>query len=106
MKTIEDILLYNAERAETQNQLYEVISEIIEEIMETDERLYSVEKEMSGYGTWKVKLWLNEYHFGNELKRRIEKKYLITHDPDREYTIEDFEDRIDDVISEFAYEIW
>lgn len=106
MKTIEDFLLYKVEKAENQYQLYNVVDEIKDEIMNTDERLYSIKLEMSGYGTYKVKLWLNEYHFGDELKRRLEKHYLITHDRYREYKIEDLEEIIDNVLSEFAYENW
>lgn len=104
--TIEKRLLNRAEKANTRNELAEVCDFFIEEFMNSDERVYSIGKSFSGYGTWKIKLWLNEYHFGFQLKERIEKRYIITHDPDKEPTIYDFREIIDDVISEMAYENW
>lgn len=105
-KTIEERLLERAEKAKTRIKLIEVCDYFVEEIISSDERVYSIEKRFSGYGTWKIKLWLNEYHFGYELKNRIEKRYILTHDEYKEPTIEDFREIIDNVVNEVAYENW
>jgi hypothetical protein len=102
--TLEEGLIEIGKKAQTQNECAEKASEITEEIMQTDERLYSCDKKWTGYGTWKVTLWCNEYHFGLDLTKRLEALYIITHDEEKKFSLEDFKEEIDNVCFDIAYE--
>ena len=72
------------------NMAYDIINE--------DSRLISVNRRWVSYGTWRITLFANEYHFGNVLAERMEKLSIITHNEEKEYTVDDFADDIEEVI--------
>ena len=88
--------------AETQSEMFEMISELAIEISKTDERLLSVGKEWVNYGTWRSKCFANNYHFGEELAEALMSKLSkrITHDEDLNFHISDFIDEIEEAIYE------
>lgn len=88
-----------------QGKLHEAVSVLVDEIIGTDERLLSVSKSWSGYGTWKSSSFANEYYFGDELSGILTKAMngSVTHDEDRVFTVEDFRDRITDEVFEAVY---
>lgn len=75
-------------------ELEERVLELTAEILGTDERLLSVEKIKVGYGSWKSKGFVNNYHFGTDLAGIIAKSLsnCVTHDEDRVFKIADFEE--------------
>lgn len=78
-------------------------------INDTDPAFWSVDKKWVGHGTWKGYIWLNEYHWGENLYKYILnacKKGIITHDEDKEFTLEDFADEIEDAMTSFAQDYW
>jgi hypothetical protein len=92
------------EKAETlkNNELIEAIQELMNEILKSDERLLSVGKSWSGYGTWKSSGWANEPYFGAELAAILTKALSnrVTHDEEQEFQVSDFSERIQDLIYE------
>lgn len=102
--TLEEKIIEIAKKAKTRVELVEKVNSIVEEAVSTDESLYSINRSLTGYGTWKCDMWCNEYHFGENIKKMIEKKFFITHDEEKEFSINDFKDMINDVFQEFAYE--
>ena len=101
--TIQEKLIAAGKSANTQNELLQKVSTISSEALELPESLFEAGKKMSGYGTWKMKLWCNKSMFGSELAEELEKHYIITHDEEKEPTPKDFEDLIDDVFWQFAF---
>lgn len=82
------------------NELIDAISEFVNEIILTDSRLLSVSKSWSGYGTCKSVGFANDYYFGEELAKAIQKALngKITHDEDSEFNLSDFSEKIEDAI--------
>lgn len=92
-----------AENAETMVQLLNDVQPIVDEIMNEDSRLWSTSKRMTGYGTWRVTLFVNKYQFGNDLANELNNIAVITHDEDKEYALADLEEEIRDCVESFAY---
>ena len=86
----------------TISELQNVCIDFVDEIIKVDNRLLSVNKKWSGYGTWKSTGFANEYQFGKDLSTTIVKALngKITHDEDKEFTIEEFRDDIYDLLLE------
>lgn len=103
---IEDLLRTNANA--NWNELYSKVDSIIyEEIFDgLDGTLYSVTKTWKNYGTWNVNLWVNSYWFGKKVAEILNGINIITHDEDKEFTIEDFADEITERITDWAFEYW
>ena len=101
MKTLFQTLKSKTENL-TINELQNEVQNLVSEIVNTDDRLLSVSKSWSGYGTWKSVGFANKYHFGEDLTALILKGLngTITHDEDREFKIEDFEDSLFNIIFE------
>ncbi len=95
-----------AEKAETRNEMYNNLQEVINDIMNEDTMLISTDKKLKGYGTWEVTLWVNEYRFGENLKKALNGVRVITHDEDRIFTVEDLRDEVTEAVEEFAYELF
>ena len=93
-----------AKDAETRIELMNEVDCIVEDILKEDERLWGIGRKIAGYGTWHMTLWVNEYQFGHDLAGRLNYKYIVTHDEDKKFTLDDFEEIINDVCQEFAYE--
>ena len=103
-KTYEERLVEAGLDSKTRVELTDKVNTIVADILNTDSRLWSINRKISGYGTWRVSLWLNEYHFGQELSERLMSRYFITHDEDKQFTLADFNDIIDEVCQEYAYD--
>ena len=103
MKTYQERIEVMAEKAETMVQLLNDIQSIVDEIMNEDSRLWATTKRMTGYGTWRVTLFVNKYQFGNDLAEELNNIAVITHDEDKEYTLADLEEEIRDCVESFAY---
>lgn len=104
--TLQEIYLEKAQKCKTQGELFAVSEELVEEIMNTDERLYSFNRKWVYYGTWEIRLWTNEYHFGKELTEKLNNCCITTHDEDKEFTIEDFREQIDTFASDYLWARW
>ena len=80
----------------TVNELQNEVLIFVNEVITTDDRLLSVNKQWYGYGTWKSVGFANEYHFGKDLADMLVRALSgkITHDEDREFQVSDFEDEI------------
>jgi len=102
--TTQEQIAQLAEKAESRKQLIEDVDEVVNELMQADNRLWGINREIAGYGTWKVSLWLNEYHFGSDLSKAIMGRHIVTHDEDKQFGISDFEDIVRDACQEYAYE--
>lgn len=87
-----------ATTSELQNEVYC----IVDDILDTDAHLWGIGREFAGYGTWRMRLWVNEYGFGRDLAKELNNHYIVTHDEDREYTLYDFQEIITDVCWQFA----
>lgn len=87
----------------TNAELMGKVYDLVEMIKSTDERLLSVSKKLTGYGTWKSVGFVNEYHFGEDLAKIIEKALTgtITHDEEKEFTISDFEEKLEEAIYQY-----
>lgn len=103
MKTYQERIEVMAEKAETMVQLLNDVQSIVDEIMNEDSRLWATTKRMTGYGTWRVTLFVNKYQFGNDLAEELNNIAVITHDEDKEYTLADLEEEIRDCVESFAY---
>lgn len=77
-------------------ELYSKIDDIVDLIIETDDRLLSVSKRFKSYGTWVSVGFANKYYFGDELSILLERSMgaYITHDEDRCFNVSDFRDSI------------
>lgn len=95
-----------AEQSQNYNDLMKSISPIINEIINEDERVLSVNKRWCNYGTWKVTIFANEYTFGAELSKVLKTIQIITHDEDKDFTIADLADEIRETVEEHIYQNW
>lgn len=102
--TIEKQLIEQSSHANTMVELMNNIQPIINDVMATDNRLLSVDKQWINYGTWKVTVWANDYHFGKELTQYLKKISIITHDEDKKFTIKDLETEIREMCETYAYD--
>ena len=109
MKTItyEQRLKEAVEKAKTMVEYDTAVEEIVEEMKQTDEQLYSIEKRWCYYGTWRVTLWVNEYLFGSELKEYIaDHLSIITHDEEREWkTLADIDKEFYECVTDYAFDL-
>lgn len=102
-QTYQERIEVMAEKAETMVSLLNNVQPIVDEIMNEDSRLWATTKRMTGYGTWRVTLFVNKYQFGNDLAEELNNIAVITHDEDKEYTLVDLEEEIRDCVESFAY---
>lgn len=100
--TIEQQIIEAGKKATSTKEIEEIADRYTEEILQTDERLYAINRKRVGYGTWKHQLWTNDVHFGKMLSESLS-HYKITHDEDKTYTIEDFREEIHGEVFEIAY---
>lgn len=86
-------------------ELHNKVSDLVDEILKVENSFLEVDKQWVSYGTWKSKPFVNEYYFGKELAELIEKslKGKITHDEEKQFTIEEFRERLEDNIYEYLY---
>lgn len=100
--TIQETLLRKWQKTANMNEKLSLVDEIVNEIINTDPMLVSVDKSWVNYGTWRVRLWTNCYHFGKELSDKLKKCTIITHDEDKKFTPEDLREEIDSAVYDFA----
>lgn len=88
---------------EAYNLCYELIEKpLIEDIKENSPRLISANKKISGYGTWEITTFVNQYHY-EEYSDFLKQYSAITHDEeyDNDNFIEGVEKYIIDNMLEF-----
>ena len=89
-------------------QVLELADKYTDLIINTDARMLGVHKRISGYGTWKARIdFANEYHFGQKIKEllTIDLPSIITHDEDKEFTVEDWEEDIQEKLVNMIQDI-
>lgn len=101
--TYQNRLIEIADNSANFYELMKNVQSVIDEIVNEDSRLFSVEKQWCGYGTWKLTCFVNEYRFGEELAEILRESYGLTHDEDKEYVIADLEEEITERIQNYAY---
>ena len=107
MRTIEEIFLAQIEKCETELQVYAVSDLLVLDIINTDPRLLCCNRRhANGYGTWRISIFANEYHFGKELGAIINSIYITTHDEEKDFTPEDMREDIDVKVTEWLVEKW
>ena len=105
MKTIiEEDILYVCKKSRTLVELMNNVRPIIQEVLCTDEALLSVHKNWCNYGTWRISIFVNPYHFGRNLATSLESISKITHDEEKTFTVNDLTDEIVEAIETFAYD--
>lgn len=98
--TLQNEMLLSARDCETYNDCRNKAIYFGERIRKTDPAFWGIEKRLAGYGTYRACInFANEYHFGRRLAESLKKDTgsIITHDEDKQFTLNDFEDKIDDV---------
>ncbi|WP_424655061.1 hypothetical protein [Capnocytophaga leadbetteri] len=87
------------------SELMPIVDDLASQIVALEPCIIEVNKQWSGYGTWKSKGWANKAYFGEELANIIVKALngRITHDEDYEFDLKDFEESINEYISEYLY---
>lgn len=78
------------------------VQKVLHAVLDSDSSLISVSKSRVGYGTWESVGFANEFHFGEQLANLLVKALsgTITHDEDKEFTIEDLSVSIFDRLME------
>lgn len=86
-------------------ELYDEVADFVDKILITDKNLLQVEKKWESNGTWKSEGWAYQYHFGEILKKLIEKATTgrITHDEEKEFSIEEFREDLENEIYDYIY---
>lgn len=107
MKTIEEIYLKQLEKCENKPQVYAVSDLLVFDIINSDPRVLSCDRRRdNGYSKWRISIFANEYHFGNELAAILNSIYVTTHDEDKDFTPEDLREDIDVKVTEWLVEKW
>jgi len=99
-RTYEQRAIELGKNASTRNECYVLAQSLVGEIMNTDDRLWSINRNWETYGTWRITLWMNEYEFGRNFAAH--KFSIITHDEDAKFSIKSFEEDINDYVSEIV----
>ena len=107
MKTLFESLEKRSEQFTTGEMMQEVDGFTQHLIESQDKALLSISKGWSGHGTWKVSVFVNEYHYGEKLTSLLEKAIngATTHSEDKEFTIEEFTEKISDEIYEHLFNL-
>ena len=85
------------------DQMLELANKYATMITESDGRFYGIERRLVGYGTWQAKInFANEYHYGEGIAHLLKHVPAITtHDEDKEFTIDDFAEDIEEALVNF-----
>lgn len=105
MKTIYEKLKNEAHNLPG-NKIDEKVSEFVDFLInQQDTHLLDVSKSWKGRGTWQSVCFANKYHYGEELENVLNKAIngRITHDEEKDFTLEEFRQRINDEIFEIIY---
>jgi hypothetical protein len=86
-------------------ELRDLVDALVFVIINTDNRLISVDKKRVGYGTWSSVGFANNYCFGNKLAELIKQALTgrITHDEDKDFVVADFEENIADALFDYLF---
>lgn len=84
-------------------QMLELAGKYANLILESDSAFYGIERRLVGYGTWQAKInFANEYYFGEGIAHLLTHvSSIITHDEDKEFTLEDFSEDIEEELVDF-----
>lgn len=99
LKNIETISLWKEEASKISRNVAEMVCNT------NDSRLLEIEYKWCGYGTYKSKAYINEYHFGKELSHTLKQVFNnhITHSEEAKFNIDDWRDALIDYIFEIIY---
>ena len=111
IKTLLKSLCAKVKNAETRVEVYDIVKSTKNEFtmeMQDCPQCWSVYSRWTGYGTWRVSLWLNNYHFGDRMASYDFS--FITHDEDKVndhgFSVEDFQGQLEEYLQEYAIAIW
>jgi hypothetical protein len=111
IKTLLKDFISKVENAETRADVYDIVNGMSNEFMMAVQdcpQCWSVNTRWTGYGTWRVSLWLNNYHFGDRMASYDFS--FITHDEEKvlnnEFSCEDFQRQLDEYLQDYAIAIW
>lgn len=84
-------------------QILELASKYANLILASDSAFYGIERTLAGYGTWQARInFANEYHYGEGIAHLLTHvSSIITHDEDKEFTLEDFAEDIEEELVKF-----
>lgn len=84
------------------SQVLDMAAKYTDEILSTDERLWGVDKRLSGYGTWTVRIsYASESTFGKKIVEMLKGlPRVVTHDEDAEFSLSDWEEDIEEALVE------
>lgn len=97
--------IYSELRNEVENKGEMDFSEVLDMaakytdlILSTDECLWGVDKNISGYGTWTARIsFVNEYRFGEEIAEMLKSlPGIVTHDEEEEFSLENWGESIEE----------
>lgn len=100
------LILFNEIREQKEDlairELETRVLNLVDLIIETDNRLLSVEFKRVGYGIYKSISFVNQYEFGQELAELIEAGLngSISHDSEKEINILEFREKLFDYLFE------
>lgn len=104
--TMQEELINKVKADMTYNEALQLADEMTDNIINDDKAFYSIDKRFAGYGTWKANISMaNEYHFGDDIANILTScGGVITHDEDKEFTLEDFREEILDRLTQYIYD--
>lgn len=104
--TMQEELINRVKADMTYNEALQLADEMTDNIINDDKVFYSIDKHFAGYGTWKANISMaNEYHFGDDIANILTScGGVITHDEDKEFTLEDFREEILDSLTQYIYD--
>lgn len=84
-------------------QMLELAGKYADLILESDSAFYGIERRLVAYGTWQAKInFANEYYLGEGIAHLLTRiPSIITHDEDKEFTLEDFSEDIEEELVNF-----
>lgn len=101
--TMTDDLIADIRKVSSNMSMYELASKYANLILESDSAFYGIERRLVGYGTWQARInFANEYHYGEGIAHLLTHvSSIITHDEDKEFTLEDFAEDIEEELVNF-----
>lgn len=102
-RTYQERVIEAVKQAKTYKEQYNVVEEIVNEMLQEEDWAINVTRTWKSYGTWSIRLWVNTSHFGQELAESLKTVSIITHDEDKEFTPADLAEYIMENVQEWAY---
>ena len=111
IKELLKIFISKIQNAETRVDVYDIVNGMCNEFMmalQDCPQCWSVNSRWIGHGTWRVSLWLNNYHFGDRMASFDFS--FVTHDEEKVinhgFSVVDFQSELEDYLQDYAIAIW